>query len=390
LTRDPERYSQELKSYALTEANAKAHAPKLAETIAAIANHGQSSGVVVCAGSEIATDAIIDGAKLDDLVNRTVHPRVLVSLTRLEIDGRTVDFIIVPRSNLRPHIVRGSDGRYFVPFRGIANNSTAARAELDAIYREMTIEMIRQAMPGVSIGEDDPLGKYLDRISYGLGKTDAPQLAFVVAPSSVPKRLIENKDLLSPEALRTTVLNLTSRAINEDFTRHQDWFSTTSGITSFAQEDYAAVAQVQSVDDGQKPEYLWGARIYVTGVVSYSTIIYPTDVSMPPGAFPIDWFERMASATLAFARLAYEAFALPVDSIHVRALINRAQDLRLSRTGALQMTIQGEQKDPQPTILVPTHEPLATTLTTFKADSPTIVKELSRILMTRFDIPLFP
>jgi hypothetical protein len=172
----PKRPNEELKSYLLTEANAIANAQKLAETIAGIANDGYSFGVVVCTGTS-PERPLIDGAKLDDLITKLVHPRIMVNIRREEINGQPIDFIIVPKSELRPHLVRIGDGRYMVPFRGIANNSTAARTELDLIYRERTIDMMRVAFPGVEVGEKDNVGDYLDRINYGLGISDQAQIA---------------------------------------------------------------------------------------------------------------------------------------------------------------------------------------------------------------------
>ena len=51
ITSGVERPNEELKSYLLTESNAIANSPKLAETIAGIANHGYSFGFVVCTGT---------------------------------------------------------------------------------------------------------------------------------------------------------------------------------------------------------------------------------------------------------------------------------------------------------------------------------------------------
>ena len=377
-----ERPNEELKSYALTDANAKAYAQKLAETIAGIANHGYSFGYVVCTGGA-SEGAIIDGARLDDLITKYVHPRVLVTLHREEIDAKVVDFVIVPKSALRPHLMRIDDGRYVVPFRGIANNTGAARTELDHIYRERTIDMMRSAFPGLEIGEQDTIGKYLDRIQYGLGQSDKPQIAFTIVPQSIPKRLVANDDLLGTAAARQKVFNLSTDAINADYNRHKDWFSVSGGLVFYAREDYLEILQAS-----RGGEYLWGARAYDTGTITYSSVIYPAEFSSPPGALPLFWFKNMASATLTFAHLVYDALNVPVDAIAVRALVKDAQNLRLREWGRFEIPRDGNMIDPNPFVLIPTHEPIWTTRTVLKSDTPKIVEELGRVLSTRFDMPV--
>lgn len=376
-----ERPNEELKSYALTDADAKANARKLAETIAGIANHGYSFGYVVCVGPAT-SDKAIDGARLDDLIVKYVHPRVLVTLQREEINGSIVDFIIIPKSDRRPHLIRVDDGRYVVPFRGIANNTSAARTELDHIYRERTIDMMRSAFPGLEIGEQDAIGKYLDRINYGTGPSDEPQIAFTITPKSVPMRLIPHEALLETPAARQRVFNLSTDAINADFKRHQDWFSVSGGLAYYAREDYLEILQA-----GSGGQYHWGARVYNTGTITYSSIIYPAQFSTPPGALPLFWFKNMASATLTFAHLVYETVDVTVDEIAVRALVKDAQGLRLREWGRFEIPVDGSMIDPQPVVLIPTHDPLWTTRTALKSDIPKIVEELGRILKTRFDMP---
>jgi hypothetical protein len=378
LSKDPERYTDEFKTYALTESNMVANSSKLVDTIASIANHGKQFGFVICAHSGIALEDIVDGAKLDDLINKTIHPRILVTLARHEIDGNTVDFIIIPKSASRPHIKRGADGRYYIPFRGIANNSTAARAELDQIYRDQFIGLIREAIPGVSIGATDNLGKYLDSIGYGAGPSKEPELTFVVAPLTVPQRVIQKNDLLSPEALRTTITHLTTSTINYR-PNHQQWFSMYQGFSPVAREDYAEILQVSVPPEGQVGEYLWSARIYETGVVTYCTILYPTQFP-PGGSFPIEWFADMASATLTFAQLAFERFDPEIDELAIRALISKAENVGLSKRGILEMRSAGTLLVPRPNILIPSRDPIRSTKLTLKSDIASIVGELRRIL----------
>ena len=167
----------------------------------------------------------------------------MVNIRREEINGQTVDFIIVPKSELRPHLVRIGDGRYIIPFRGIANNSTAARTRLDLIYRERTIDMMRAAFPGVQVGEQDNIGGYLDRIKFGMGISDQPQLAYTIVPKTVPNRVVSNDELFGTQDACNRILNLSTAAINTDFKRYQYWFSTRSGLTFEIGEDYLGIAQ---------------------------------------------------------------------------------------------------------------------------------------------------
>ena len=383
LKRQPEQHAEELKSFALTEANAREHLPKLVKTIAGIANKGESFGFVVCAQSGPATEAMIDGAKLDDLINRFVHPRVNITLARHEIDGSTADFVIIPKSRQRPHLLRLSDGSYCIPFRGIANNTTAARAELDDIYRDQTIELIRQAIPGVTIGEPDNVGAYLDSIGYGTGPTSEPQLAVVVATTTVPRPVIRRDSLLYADALRNDVTTLALSAINAN-PDHSQWFSLYNGISPVAMEDYADVRQVGAPPEGKREAYLCGARIYETGAVTYSSVLWPADER---GAVPIAWFKRMMSATLLFAHLAYEHFDPAIDELSVRALLTRAEGVRLSETIPVIPALLGSMTVPEPNLLIPTRQGYATTRLGLKDDILTIVDELARVLKTKYTFP---
>ena len=124
--------------------------------------------------------------------------------------------------------------------------------------------------------------------------------------------------------------------------------------------------------------------MYNTGAVSYSTIIYPAETLA--GAFPLSWFIDMAAATLTFAHLVYEELNIQVDELAVRALVKDAQGLKLRETGRLGTSVDGTMFEPQPAILIPTHEPIWTTRLTLAVDTPRIVRELGRILRTRFQM----
>lgn len=150
----------ELKSYSFSAANIRNNAKKIAETIAGLANRGFEQSYVVGVSSDPAEAPLLDPAELDDLLMKHVHPRVVAELVRRTYDGLTVDFAIIPKSALRPHIIRIDDGRYVVPLRGLANNVTAARNEIEHIYESRMMDILQRAFPQLTIGQQDPLSSY--------------------------------------------------------------------------------------------------------------------------------------------------------------------------------------------------------------------------------------
>jgi hypothetical protein len=166
-----EHPSYEAKRFYLTPDMIDLHRDNLVETIAGIANVGRETGLIFCQGRGDPS-AIEDPERLDQIARAAVHPRVHFTIQRMEVAGRMVDLIAIPLSLTRPHVMRASGGanRYFIPLRGAANNITTARHELDLMYREATLDMLRRAFPHASIEIDagDAVLRYVEEIGYGL------------------------------------------------------------------------------------------------------------------------------------------------------------------------------------------------------------------------------
>jgi hypothetical protein len=143
---EPELSNEEAKRYFLTTESFRVHRDRIVLTIAGIANTGLE-GAIVFRGPEQLPEPVLDGAVLDDAIRRVVHPRVDAFVLTQTIEGQRVDFIRVPESNRRPHIISLNDGRFAVPIRGVANNIAAARAELDEMYHAQHLAFIRSIVP---------------------------------------------------------------------------------------------------------------------------------------------------------------------------------------------------------------------------------------------------
>jgi len=145
------------------------------ETIAAMANTHRETAFIFCHADSSPADETVDPATVDAALSRYVQPRVAFSIVRNDFGHRTGHVIIFPQSELRPHLVRDSDGRYIVPIRGGANNATAARHELDAMYDERLTRMIRILAPGLTVAPKDATGAFFESIGYGQTASPQPQ-----------------------------------------------------------------------------------------------------------------------------------------------------------------------------------------------------------------------
>jgi hypothetical protein len=327
----------------------------------------------------------MDPAKLDDLICRTVHPRVLVTLERRQLEGNDVDFVIIARSLQRPHIIRHEDNRFMVPLRGLGNNSTAARTELDLIYEERTIEVFRKAFPAMRIGEQDELGAYLDGIGYGLEKIDRPQYSLAVAPSSVPKPVIEHHSLFGGHILRHQLYNkLALGAINTNHDAYQHWFALNLPMGYTDGEDYFEIRQRYGNGGFRN-----AARIYDTGTVTYSSLI-PTHYFEEGRAYLPGWLEKYIAPTLVFASLCADHFNIPANEYSIRLGLQNAQEVKVAVLS--QYHEQGEpptlypMKDPSPLVLVPKRKPITTTRAGLTYDSKGLLQQIVRGINTLYPI----
>lgn len=383
-----ETTNAELKSHGLTETILKAEGrgAKIAETIAAIANRGEPFGYVVCEHSGSNTENCIDPAKLDDIICRTVHPRVLVTLQRRRLNDNDVDFVIIRKSQNRPHIVRHKDNRFMVPLRGVGNNSTAARTELDLMYQERMVDQFRNAFPMMKIGEQDELGAYLDTIGYGLEKIDRPQYSLVVAPSTVPKPVINHNSLFGDDSIKHELYSkLVIGTINTNLQDYQFWFAL-NGFLNYAEgEDYLEIGQRYGNGGFRN-----AARIYDTGTVTYNSLI-PTRFFEEGGyAYLPGWLDKYLAPTLIFASLCADHFSIPASEYSIRLALQNAQEVKVAVAPTFDAV--GEQptlypmKEPSPFALVPKRKPITTTRAGLTQDLPGLLESIVRGINTLYPI----
>lgn len=160
----------EKKDYFLSSEMIGLHKAALVDAIAGIANFGHP-GIIMCRGRN-GPPPLEDAERLDQIVRASVFPSPHFTVERLTIAGSVVDVIVIPGSALRPHFIRDPSGanRFYIALRGAANNATAARHQVDEMYRESTIETIRRAFPNLRVETDgkDVVLSYIMDIGYGL------------------------------------------------------------------------------------------------------------------------------------------------------------------------------------------------------------------------------
>ena len=376
-----EHSAAELKSFVFSRSSVTSRGRKLAESIAGLANRGNEIAYLVGRGDSISCEPIIDPAQLDDLMAKFVHPRIVVSLERREFDGATVDFVVIPKSSLRPHIIRIDDGRYVVPMRGLANNATAARIELDEMYQEAMLSTLRRAFPGVTIGERDAPGSYLESIGYGLGPASEPQFAIAIVPSTFPNTIIDRERIVGDRAAIAVYRDIVVPTINERHDQREQWFPLYLVNLFREGEDYLEIRQ--TMNDGA---YRATLRLNEAGTVTYARLLPTNTLDDGKRAFVPNWLRGYITATLAFAANAIKHFDLTAPRFSVRLILNRTQDIYVGRiTDTLGTPQLFQSNAPDPTVVIPARAPLEVTRDQMLSNDEQITSELLRCLDAHYD-----
>lgn len=378
LPRSPETPSAELKGYHLTEAAFKEHRSKILETIAAMANtYRDTAFIFFHEDSPPAADAV-DPATVDAALSNFVQPRIAFSIVRKDFADRTVDVIIVPRSELRPHIVRDSDGRYIVPIRGGANNATAARHELDAMYDERLARMIRILAPGLTVTATDAVATFLESIGYGQAASPHPQVMHFVIPEPFGERRIDRALVTGGQA----TLRLISGLINATSNTSRDFASwIPEGAKAYRDgEDY-----FEWDDSPGNNRAGFTIRVWLSGAVLFRAV---NNVRAQSNGImlPLPWVQNDLAATVTFASLLYADPIVinPPANARVQTVIAKAQDVMLGLPSSKGPPTMAHRRDRNSFELIP-REPEVTPVATLADDAPTIAAELGRILRSHFE-----
>jgi hypothetical protein len=341
-----ELHNIEKKGYYLT-ADRLANNPlksNIVETVAHIANQQADNGVIIFQETPppVGLTPLVDPKYVDDAIRSRVVPHVLVNVVSRDVGGQRVDAIIIPRTSNRPHLLKLDDGRVILPIRGAANNLTAARAELDQMYEERFIGILRQALPQYYIGGADPVTPHLERVRYGLSEDDVPETSVMVIPLPLqPDRLTE--ELLLNAKTGPLVARLLNETQDIDRARFQDWFGRDQGS-----RDGGLYFEVYAPRLRGAPP--WSIRLYRSGTVIYRSELWLIEFT---GGYRLPWFEMVVEATMRFADLYFTAQSIACDKCAVVAVVRHPDAAPLHVRGMFDTWVPLDIREPTNFIQVP-------------------------------------
>lgn len=311
--------TREAKSYALTRVNFVEKKAGLVKLIAAIANRTTGVGYIVFRG-EHDEEELVDAAIVDDAVRAAVYPHVTIEVTRRIIDNRVVDFVSIGPSRNRPHLMRNTSGEMIIPFRGAANNITAGRFEIDAMYEDRQVVSLRRELQRLTGEKSDPVEEFLAENDWGgLSEATDSEFLFAVVPASPTGTPLA--ELVQSRDAHTRVHAVWYDTIRAD--GETDWFTPRGGFVTGFHDDYLEANQpaldghrigtIRIYDSGAIITRLWILEPFIDGEKMYS----------------FNHFKTALRASLRFAWRAYEASAYPDGQVEVRCALVNAEELGL-------------------------------------------------------------
>lgn len=376
--RSPERPFDELKGYHLTASGFKEHKKKILETIVAMANTYRETSFIFCHHGAAPTDETMDPNELDAALVVYAHPRVACSIIRKDFGTEIIDVIIIPPSELRPHVVRESDGKYVIPIRGAANNTTAARHELDAMYDERLQRMIRIIAPGLTLTAGDPADSFLESLGYGKADVDKPQVVHWVTPIPFGPVRMDRQLVLNDLATQRTMRSLMDAVANSD-ADFRSWLPE-GAKSHFSGEDF--YEWDDSTGDITRRSYT--VRVWLNGTVIFRAVNHIYDgIGGPALAHP--WFVYELGATLAFAAMLYSnalCVAAPA-SVSIRSALIGADQLPLGILGRVGVAEMFAPRDVGPFEVVP-RKAISAEVDALLRDAKALAGEAGRVLRSRY------
>ncbi len=363
----------EAKGYPLTRENFAFHKERLVQTVCHIANTGRPFGAIVCRSDADTSSQIIDPKIVDDAIHARIHPHIVTLVVQRTVNDRSVDAILIPKSSYRPHLMSFGDDRVIVPIRGAANNLTATRFEIDKMYEERFIAIIRQAFPQLIAEQPDAIDKYLETIQFGLEKTGSPELSIVVLPVPLNRHAISDT-VLQGHQFAGTIGGLVTGTVNVDFNRFQHWFAGDSHSWRDLEDHF----EYYAIDIRGEP--LWSVRLYLSGALVYRSPLWPLQFS---GDFGLGWFQDLVEATCVFAGRLFSAIKVDANEALVLSALVDAQEGALRVPGMFGATTQLKMKNPTPFLKIP-KEPRPIPLATMEHTASALAGSIARILRTYF------
>jgi hypothetical protein len=311
--------TREGKEYALTHAMFAEKKPALVKVIAAIANRANDVGYIIFRGTQVEDD-LVDGAVVDDAVRASVYPHVPLEVVRRTIHNRIVDFILVGPSQNRPHLMRNAGGEMIVPFRGAANNITAGRFEIDAMYQDRQVISLRRELQRLTGDNSDPVEEFLAEHDWGgLSETSDPEFLFAVVPevqAGTPlAQLVQ-----SPDA-HSRVHAVWSDTIRAD--GDTDWFTAHGSFITGFHDHY-----LEAYQPAREEHRIGTIRIYDVGAIVVRVWILEPFIDGEK-MYSFNHFKTALRASLRFAWRLYEASSYPSSAVEVRCALVNAEDLGL-------------------------------------------------------------
>lgn len=310
---------REGKSYALTRANFEEHRAKLVKLIACIANRANDVGYIVCRGDAQEAN-LVDGALVDDAVRSKVYPHVPFELTRENVGGRVVDFIVVSSRN-RPHLMTNAGGEMIIPFRGAANNITAGRHELDHMYEARQLVALRQLLARAAAPGENPVDQFLAEVDWGgLSETSDQEFVYAIVPQFLEDMplgsLVDSKDA---HAITNNIFHETIESAGV-----QDWFAQFGSFVTGRHDGYFEIYQ-PSAFEGHR---IGTIRLYDIGAVIARVWILEPQIDGQK-MFSFNHFTTALRGTLDFASRVYAQATFPKGDVEIRTALANAEDLGL-------------------------------------------------------------
>lgn len=312
--------SREGKSYALTASMFRAKRDKIVKTIASLANHGADIAYIIFRGDKVEDDPV-DPALVDDAIRSVIYPRITVEIVRSSIDGRVVDFVKVPATKNRPHLMKNTSDELILPVRGAANNSTAGRHELDAMYDERTLDLIRRAL-NVKVDRDprEATEDYLNEIDWGgVSESVDPEFVFAVVPAPIGGTPL--KTFIDSRELHSVLFNAWTETITKE--NETDWFTLNGDFVTGYHDDY-----IEAYQPARDNHRIGTIRIFDTGVV-VTRIWILEPVIDGSKMFSFNHFKTALRLSLIYTSRVYALAGLPGTDLEIRCSLIRTGDLDL-------------------------------------------------------------
>lgn len=311
--------TREAKSYALTHANFVEKKAGLVKLIAAIANRTTDVGYIVFRGKQDEEERV-DASVVDDAVRAAVYPHVPIEVTRRIIDNRVVDFVRIGPSRNRPHLMRNASGEMIIPFRGAANNITAGRFEIDAMYEERQVISLRRELSRLTGEQSDPVEEFLAENDWGgLSETMDPEFLFAVVPASPTGTPLA--ELVQSQNAHDRVYVVWHDTIRAD--GETDWFTPRGGLTTAFHDNY-----LEAYQSARGEHRIGTIRIYDSGTIITRIWILEPFIDGEK-MYSFNHFKTALRASMRFAWRLYESATYPAGQVEVRCALVNAEDLGL-------------------------------------------------------------